>query len=535
MPTLAAVWRIYENIAGGAQPDYVVRKATEIYRQAGDNIRKAYRAGVRIAGGSERGDAVQQARGLRIRGRADVDRARHDAATGALGRDVDRGPSPSASTPACSRDGRPADLLLLDRDVGAEFTRRQFLTRTLRTSSLVALGAVVPQFVARTAQAAAPGKDNILVVLEMTGGNDGLNTVIPYADDLYHKARPTLRQTKDVVLRLDDHVGLHSAMQGLRPLWEKGQLAVVQGVGYPNPDRSHFEAMDVWQSADPKRLGKTGWLGRGALEFKVGSVEVPVLHVGPGRLPLALAGAPDGGAVSINDQHSFRLAITGGKVEQQKARRRLLKELSAPGEKASADDLASFVRRRQVQTLTAVETLRTLLEGRSAVPRWGAGLARKLELVAGLIAKGFGTRIFYVSLDGFDTHASQGPAHNKLLAELANSIGTFFRRLKDSGHDRRVRLLTFSEFGRRVHENGSRGTDHGAASCLFVAGPSVRGGVVGQHPSLKDLDVGDLKFHTDFRRIYATLLDSWLGCDSKVVLGVKWAPVKELVGGSRPA
>src|SRR5262245_25111098 len=160
------------------------------------------------------------------------------------------------------------------------FTRRQFLTRTLQGSSLVALGPLVPQFVARTAQAAAPGKDNVLVVVELTGGNDGLNTVIPYADDLYHKARPTLRQNKDVVIRLDDHVGLHPGLQGLRPLWEQGQLAVVQGVGYPNPDRSHFEAMDIWQSADPKRNTPTGWLGRAAAEVDSGSGGVPILHVG---------------------------------------------------------------------------------------------------------------------------------------------------------------------------------------------------------------------------------------------------------------
>src|SRR5919199_4844852 len=154
-------------------------------------------------------------------------------------------------------------------------SRRQFLIRTLQGSSLVALGAVVPQFVVRTAQAAAPGKDNILVVLEMTGGNDGLNTVIPYADDLYHKARPTLRQSKDAVVRLDDHVGLHPGMTGLRPLWEQGQLAVVQGVGYPNPDRSHFEAMDIWQSADPQRQAKTGWLGRATAEIDDANGGVP--------------------------------------------------------------------------------------------------------------------------------------------------------------------------------------------------------------------------------------------------------------------
>jgi uncharacterized protein (DUF1501 family) len=406
------------------------------------------------------------------------------------------------------------------------FNRRQLLIHTLKGSSLVALSSVVPQFVSRTAQAAAPGKDTILVVLEMTGGNDGLNTVIPYADDLYHKARPTLRQTKDVVIRLDDHVGLHSGMQGFKPLLEKGQLAVVQGVGYPNPERSHFEAMDIWQSAEPKG-SRTGWLGRAAVETDNRAGGVPILHLGPNRVPLALAGAPGGGAVTLNDQNSFRLELGGGKVGQHKVRRKLLEDLAAPAARAE-DDLASFVQRRQVQTFTAVENLRDLLEGPNAVARQGGGLTQKLQLIAGLIAKGFGTRIFYVSMDGFDTHANQGPSHSNLLGDLANSIGAFFQTLKTNGHDGRVRLMTFSEFGRRVQENGSRGTDHGAASCLFVAGPSVKGGVVGKHPSLADLDADDLKFHTDFRRVYATQLDSWLGCDSKAVLGAKWDHLKEL-------
>jgi uncharacterized protein (DUF1501 family) len=408
------------------------------------------------------------------------------------------------------------------------FNRRQFLTHTLRGSSLVALSSVIPQFVARTALAAAPGKDNVLVVLEMTGGNDGINTVIPYADDLYHKARPTLRQTKDVVVRLDDHVGLHSGMQGLRPLWQQGQLAVVQGVGYPNPERSHFEAMDNWQSADLKRTVPTGWLGRAAVEMDDRAGGVPILHVGPRGSPLAVAGAPGGGAVTINEQNSFRLELGGGKAGQQQARRRLLENLAAPAGKAAGDELMSFVQRRQVQTLTAVETLRELLEGPNAVRRQGSGLGAKLQLIAGLIARGFGTRIFYVNLEGFDTHSDQGPTHNTLLAELADSVAGFFQTLKTTGHDRRVRLMTFSEFGRRVYENGSRGTDHGAASCLFVAGPSVQGGVVGKHPSLADLDAGDLKYHTDFRRVYATQLDSWLGCDSKAVLGAKWDHVQAL-------
>jgi uncharacterized protein (DUF1501 family) len=415
------------------------------------------------------------------------------------------------------------------------FTRRRFLTQTLKGSSLVALSSLVPQFVLRTAQAAEPGKDNILVVLEMSGGNDGLNTVIPYADDLYHKARPTLRRTKNMVIRLDDHVGLHSGMQGLRPLWEQGQLAVVQGVGYPNPNRSHFEAMDIWQSADPKGLAKTGWLGRSAIEFKNPSGDIPILHLGPNRLPLALAGAPGGGAVSINDKNDFRLEMAGGETGREQARRRLLEDLSSLPQgdtkrgKEPGDDLTAFVQRRQVQTLTAVETLRGLLEGPNAVQRqYGGGLMQKLQLIAGLIDKGFGTRIFYANLDGFDTHAGQGPTHAKLLGELADAIGIFYQTLQKSGHASRVRLMTFSEFGRRVDENGSQGTDHGAASCLFLAGPSVKGGVVGKHPSLSDLDIGDLKFHTDFRRIYATLLDGWLGCDGKTVLGAKWEHIKQL-------
>ena len=408
------------------------------------------------------------------------------------------------------------------------FNRRQFLTRTLQSSSLLAVGTVVPQFVSRSAQGAMPGGDNILVVVEMTGGNDGMNTVIPYADDLYHKARPTLRQTKDVVIRLDDHVGLNSSMVGFRQMFEKGQLAVVQGVGYPNPERSHFEAMDIWQSADPKRVVTTGWLGRAVTEMKNTSGGVPILQLGSKGFPLALTGAPGGGAVTVNDQHSFRLELGGGKIVQQKARRRLLEELAAPGAKQAEDDLASFIKRRQVQTLTAVETLRELLDGPNALPRQGAGLAQKLQLIAGLISRGFGTRIFYASLDGFDTHAGQATTHANLLADLANSVSGFFETLKKTGNDNRVRLMTYSEFGRRVQENSSRGTDHGAGSCLFLAGPSVKGGVVGKHPSLADLDADDLKFHTDFRRVYATLLDGWLGCDSKSVLGANWEHVKEL-------
>jgi uncharacterized protein (DUF1501 family) len=405
------------------------------------------------------------------------------------------------------------------------FTRRQFLTRTLQGSSLLALGSVVPEFIANTAHAAEQGKDTVLVVIEMTGGNDGLNTVIPYTDDLYHKHRKTLRLTKDKVVVLNDRLGLNPGMRSFQQLWNQEALAVVQGVGYPNPDRSHFESMDIWQTADPRRNITTGWLGRSVNELQGQAGFVPILHVGNGRQPPAVQGTP-GGAVSLNDRQAFKLDLGGGSVAGHKARRKLLEDLSTPDDKS--DDILQFVRLRQLRTMTSVERLQELLSKQRLQPPplfgpdgpYGANsLPTQLQLVANLIITGFGTRIFYLAIDGFDTHSSQAEAHRKLLAQLADGITNMFNLLKNGGHDKRVLVMTFSEFGRRVQENGSKGTDHGAASCLFVAGPALKGGIVGEHPSLKDLDSGDLKYALDFRRVYATLLDSWLHCDSKVVLG----------------
>jgi uncharacterized protein (DUF1501 family) len=396
--------------------------------------------------------------------------------------------------------------------------RRQFLTRTLRGTSLLAVGPVIPQFLAQTAIAADAGRDTVLVVIELTGGNDGLNTVIPYADDLYHKARPTLHHTKEQVVRVDDHIGLHPAMRSFDRLLQKGSLAVVQGVGYPNPDRSHFESMDIWQSADIKRRNNTGWIGRSVPDLQDKNGNVPVLQIGAQRLPLALQGAA-AGVASINERQPFRLDL--GKPARHKARRRLLDEMASSGE-AGENGLLQFVQRRQLNTYTTLDRLHEVLGGQGQQQRAPfpfTSLAQKLQLIGRIIARGFGTRVFYVSLDGFDTHAAQANTHQKLLQELADAVASFFDELERSGHAKRVLLMTFSEFGRRVQENGSKGTDHGAASCLFVAGPAVRGGPVGAHPSLKDLDAGDLRFNLDFRRLYATLLDDWLGCDSKTVLG----------------
>ncbi len=400
-------------------------------------------------------------------------------------------------------------------------TRRQMLTRTLKGSSLFALGTAVPQFVFNTARAAETGKDTILVVLEMTGGNDGLNTVIPYADDLYHKARNTLRLTKDQVVKVDDHIGLNPAMRSFDQLLQKQSLAVVQGVGYPNPDRSHFESMDKWQSAEVgRKLSGTGWLARGASDLQDQRGSVPIMQVGAEKLPLALQGAPSG-VVTINTQQPFKLNMGPGNEQQHKARKQLMLDLAS--EVGAKDSLFQFVQRRQLQTYANLGLLQEVLRNFTPDGRFaGTPLGQKLEMAARLIEKGFGTRVFYLAIDGFDTHSGQAPVHAQLLQQIADAVTGFFTALQASGHDKRVLLMTFSEFGRRVQENGSGGTDHGAGSCLLVAGPGVKGGAVGKHPSLSDLDAGDLKHHTDFRRVYATLLDKWLGCDSFGILGGKY-------------
>jgi uncharacterized protein (DUF1501 family) len=391
--------------------------------------------------------------------------------------------------------------------------RRAFFGRALRGSSLFAAAATVPGFLARTAAAAEPGKETVLVVLELTGGNDGLNTVIPYADELYYQMRPSIGQRKEQVIKVDNSVGLHPSLNGLNELLQNKQLAVVQGVGYPNPNRSHFESMDVWQAGEVGKPPQTGWLARSASGLIKGGLAV--LQVGPQKLPLALRGS-NAGIFTLNQMQPLQLDLGRGRKESKQANRKLLDDVASGG----GDDLTEFVRRRQLQTYTAIDQLREIVGEPSM--RGGTRLQQQRELIARIIMRGPGVRVFYAALDGFDTHSGQLPAHANLMAELSGAVNLLFQYLKPGGDDKRVIVMTFSEFGRRVRENGSGGTDHGAASCLFVGGPAVAGGVVGKHPSLADLDDGDLKMGIDFRRVYATLLDGWLGCESRAVLGARF-------------
>ena len=404
------------------------------------------------------------------------------------------------------------------------FTRRDFL----KSTSMIALGSSVPAFVSRTAAQAPtsdrPGaRDTILVVVQLTGGNDGLNTVIPFGDDAYARFRPTLKQPVGQIHKLTDHIGLHPAMNGLANLNQDQALCIVQGVGYPNPSQSHFRSMDIWHAASTARDLQEGWVGKalrgipGASSFHLaGSNE---------SAPLALTGAPVR-VPSIQRLEDFQVRVEASGPSDRRRQMTVIEGVATPPAPPSQGGLLDFVQRTAVNTYASSRRLQEV--GRAYQPRVpypNTGLATHLRLAAQLIDAGLGARLFYVSIDGFDTHAGQAAAHANLLREVSDAISAFFRDLAGRGHRDRVLIMTFSEFGRRAHENGSRGTDHGAAAPMMLVGGRVRPGIVGAHPSLTELDQDNLRHHTDFRQVYAAILDRWLGVSSRQVLGQDFNPV----------
>jgi uncharacterized protein (DUF1501 family) len=374
-------------------------------------------------------------------------------------------------------------------------TRRDFLTRTA-TTSVISLGLPLPHLWRRVAAAADPRPDSpILVVIELTGGNDGLNTVIPYADDAYHQNRPTLRLEKDKVLRLDDHVGLHSSMKDLHKLWEKGQVRIVQNVGYPNPNRSHFRSMEIWHTGVLGPAPPTGWLGAAADLH--GSLQL--CHVGEGVVPHAVL-RRKGTTSSIRNLTDFQLNPGALLAKAGAADNSLLQEIG----------------KRTESTRELVKSLEMV----SAHASTAAGaLEERLGTIRALIEADTSFRLYYTALDGFDTHVSQRFTHQELLSTASSAVSGFLDSLRKSKLDERVVVLLFSEFGRRVRENGQGGTDHGTAAPVILVGKSVKGGLIGPAPDLKNLDLGDLRFTIDFRDVYATLLRHWLRIDPKPILG----------------
>jgi uncharacterized protein (DUF1501 family) len=403
--------------------------------------------------------------------------------------------------------------------------RRDFLKSSFSSTSLVALGSTVPGFIGRTAAAAPdasqPGaRDTILVVIQMTGGNDGLNTVIPFRDDAYGRARPTLKQNANQVLRINDNIGLHPSMTGLSGLLQDHALCVVQGVGYPNPTQSHFRSMDIWQAASTVRDLQEGWIGR-ALRSVPGAASFHLANANESA-PLALTGAPVR-VPSITSLDDFQLRVEASGNADRRQQRTII-ETSATPPTGGQPNLLDFVRRTAVNTYASSRRLQEI--GRNYQPRVpypGTTLGNHLRLAAQLIDGGLGARLFYVSIDGFDTHANQAFGHTNLLREVSDAMSAFFRDMAARGQRDRILMMTFSEFGRRVQENGSRGTDHGEAAPMFLVGGRVKSGLVGAHPSLTNLSAGNLRFHTDFRQVYAAVLDRWLGVPSRQVLGQEFA------------
>ncbi len=419
-------------------------------------------------------------------------------------------------------------------------SRRDFI----KTSALLGFGATVPTFLGRTAfaapQSGKPGaKDTILVVVQLTGGNDGLNTVVPFADAEYTKLRPTIGVKKDEVKKLTNSLGLHPAMGEFAKLYEDKALCVVQGVGYPNPDQSHFRSMDIWHAASTDKALTEGWIGK-AFKQKA----VPGFHLADSAkevAPLALTGAP-ARVPSITSLEDFQLKTTAADAADKAKQKKLIEEVASRERERPEDskppvahapgspDLLDFVRRTAVTTYASTDKLAAL--GKTYTPKAtypNTPLGSRLKLAAQLIDGGVGARLFYVSLDGFDTHAGQGGAtgaHATLLQTVSDAVAAFYRDVAARGHGERVCVMTFSEFGRRAKENGSQGTDHGSGAPMFLVGGRVNAGIVGDHPSLTKLEDGNLKHATDFRTVYAAVLNEWLGVDAAAVLGKGFAPAR---------
>jgi len=387
------------------------------------------------------------------------------------------------------------------------------------------------------------GKDGtILVVLQMAGGNDGLNMIVPFGDDAYHRARPRLSLPADQILRIDNYVGLNPKLAGLKSLYDEGYVAIVQGVGYPNPNRSHFRSTEIWQTAsDADHTLSEGWLGR-YFDSCCGGAD-PTVGVAIGEeTPQAFAAKkPTGVTFSRPEQFRFRPSEPdGGRMSAEEMLFRQLNETASGEESVAAPDGASvgaingkaktdlstldFLQRTALDAqLSSDKILAIARKSKSTVTYPQGQLAASLNIIARMIGGGLPTRVYYASQGGFDTHAGQINAHQRLMTEFNDAVAAFVSDLKQQGNFERVLLMTFSEFGRRVQENANGGTDHGAAAPMFVLGGAIKPGLFGKYPSLTDLDHGDLKFNTDFRSVYGTVLDRWLKAPSQTVLGRKFS------------
>jgi uncharacterized protein (DUF1501 family) len=374
----------------------------------------------------------------------------------------------------------------------------------------------------------------------MAGGNDGLNTVVPHSNDFYFKARPRIAiQAKDI-LKLNDAVGLNPSLTAFKELYDAGQLSVIQGVGYPNPNRSHFRSTEIWQTAsDSEKFEKYGWVGRYFDNACSGCDPTVAVNIGR-QMPQAFSAKTPKG-VSVDNPQNYRFIGSDENANKMEASFRELNEredvensggsiaaINGPAARTKGSPL-DFLERTALDAQVSSDQIRAIssrIENKATYP--GSQLGNSLKLVAKLIGGGLPTRIFYVSQGGYDTHTNQAGAHGRLLKDMGDSVKSFCDDLKAQGNMGRVLVMTFSEFGRRVSDNANGGTDHGAAAPMFVIGNKVKAGLLGTHPSLapNDLYQGDIKYTTDFRSVYAGVLEQWLKTKSEPILGKKFQPLQ---------
>ncbi len=409
-------------------------------------------------------------------------------------------------------------------------SRRQFLQQGaagLSGLSFVSLSSQSPLLLAQAAKAAkvADRNDHILVLIELSGGNDGLNTLVPCTSEAYYRQRRTLALPKNTLHMLSDDCGLHPRMGALAELFHDGNVAFVQGVGYPQPDRSHFRSMEIWHTASTAARTRTGWLGR-CLETMSAATrgDLPALAIATG-LPQALqSDVISVPAIEQIEGVQETLVSAGPRSD-------LLRKLGTNSSQTGGP--VPFIVRQSQAMYRAADLLQGAQSNyASSIAYPESPVAQRLRKVAQVLSADLGVRVFFVSQDGYDTHATQAEQHGQLLEQLSAAIKAFLEDVDHMGLAERVIVAAFSEFGRRVEENASRGTDHGAASCMLLAGQQVRGGLFGSYPSLDELDEGDLVFSTDFRAVYATLLEQWLGCPSAPLLGARFPQLDLIRSGA---
>ena len=385
--------------------------------------------------------------------------------------------------------------------------RKEFI----QIGSLATASLLVPKFLKafESKSMVLPG-NKVVVILQLSGGNDGLNTVIPYRNDLYYKARPKLGIAKDKVLTLTDEVGLNPALKGLKELYDDGSLSVLNNVGYPNPDRSHFRSMDIWHTAsNSNEYWTSGWMGR-YLDSQCKGCDKPTQAIEiDDILSLALKGEEIKG-IAVKDPR--RLYGT--------ANEKFFRDIMKNHTDEAGDQPADYLYKTMAETLSSADYIfkQSRMHPTNAVYPT-TNLGNSLKTIASLIYSEINTKVYYVSLGSFDTHINQEGQQNRLFTEMNDAIKAFVKDLKEQHRFDDVLLFSFSEFGRRVEQNASNGTDHGTANNMFmISGGLKQKGILNPMPDLSDLNEGDLKYNVDFKNVYATILNKWLKADDKSIL-----------------